>query len=275
MRIVYRSAAAAALLLAGTAQAATMFSVQDSYMGPGKFYGPGRLRDTEIFDVKITGIGFTAPAHYVTPFANNGAAEPNLCGERELGRTPTGVLSDGVTRINENVDACRFMLNDSGVLVAVVDGGGHEGQQVAVTLEDHGEITMIMTMDFAIDMGVGKGGVIRLPFYGTTGEVVVPESLQTQMGIEGGVELAGSLRPGDKIRGRLGDYDGNGVLDGAIVVAGNIPLDSIFMPGAPYALIRYFETDVPYQGAVVGKLPSGEPKPRHTKLNVKFKTVGQ
>jgi hypothetical protein len=77
------------------------------------------------------------------------------------------------------------------------------------------------------------------------------------MGIEGGVDLAGSLRPGDKLRGRLGDFDEDGVLDGAIVVAGNIPLDSIFMPGAPYALVRYFETDVPYNGAVVGKLPPG------------------
>lgn len=266
MRVVNLSAAAVTLLLTGAAQAATMYSVQDSYMGPGKFYGPGRLRDTEIFDVKITGIGFTAPGHYVTPFANNGAAEPNLCGERELGRA-TGMLSDGVTRINENVDACTFMLNDAGVLVAIIEGGGHEGQQVAVTLEDHGEITMIMTMDFAIDMGVGKGGVIRLPFYGTTGEVVVPASLQTQMGIDGGVDLAGSLKPGDRIRGRLGDFDGNGVLDGAIVVAGNIPLDSIFMPGAPYALIRYFETDVPYDGAPVGKLPAPAGRERDSKLS--------
>jgi hypothetical protein len=134
---------------------------------------------------------------------------------------------------------------------------------------------MIMTMDFAIDMGVGKGGVIRLPFYGTTGEVVLPNSLQTQMGIEGGVDNAGSLKPGDRIRGRIGDFDGNGVLDGAIVVAGNIPLDSIFMPGAPYALIRYFETDVPYDGARVGKLPASAVLERDSKLSATVESSGK
>jgi hypothetical protein len=37
-------------------------------------------------------------------------------------------------------------------------------------------------------------------------------------------------------------------------VAGNLPLTSIFMPGAPYALIRYFQTDMPADGQLIGKL---------------------
>lgn len=85
--------------------------------------------------------------------------------------------------------------------------------------------------------------------------MTLPPSIQTRMGFEGGIDRAGSLTSGDKLRGRLGDFDGNGLLDGAIVVAGNMPLDSVFMPGAPYALIRYFETDMPYAGEVIGKLP--------------------
>jgi len=52
-----------------------------------------------------------------------------------------------------------------------------------------------------------------------------------------------------------GDFNHDGMLDGAIVVAGNLPLTSVFMPGAPYALIRYFETDIPYDGHMIGKLP--------------------
>ncbi len=240
------------LFAATPTPAATMYSRKDSYMGAGTFYGPGKVPDSVLFDAQISGIGFSAPLNFVTPLSNNGAAPPNVCGEAQSGKTPTGLLSDGVTRINENVDACAFDLNHARVLVAIIDGGPHQGQQVAVTTSQDGKATMTMTMDFAIDMGIGKAGVIKIPFYGTTGEVVVPTSLQTALGIGGGVDAAGSLQPGDKLQGRLGDYNHDGMLDGAIVVAGNIPLNSIFMPGAPYALIRYFETDVPYDGVLIG-----------------------
>jgi hypothetical protein len=85
------------------------------------------------------------------------------------------------------------------------------------------------------------------------------------MNIEGGVDQAGSLKPGDRLQGRLGDFNHDGLIDGAIVVAGNMPLDSIFMPGAPYALIRYFETDIPYDGKLTGnlaaRLRSGDAEP--------------
>lgn len=242
------------LCASAPASAATMYSRADSYMGAGTFYGPGRVPDSRLFDAQITGIGFSSPLNFVTPLSNNGAEPPNVCGEAESGKKPTGFLSDGVTRINENVDACAFDLNNARVLVAIIDGGPHQGQQVAVTTSKDGEATMTMTMDFAIDMGIGKAGVIKIQFYGTTGEVVVPSSLQTALGIGGGVDAAGSFKPGDKLKGRLGDYNNDGMLDGAIVVAGNIPLNSIFMPGAPYALIRYFETDVPYDGVLIGKL---------------------
>jgi hypothetical protein len=259
------AAAPVALSLLCEAHAATMFSVRDSYKGAGTFHGPGKIPDSVLFDAQINGIGFSAPLNFVTPFANNGGDPPNLCGETELGKAPTGLLSDGVTRINENVDACAFMLNTSKVLVAIIDGGPHEGQQVAVTTGVAGEVTMTMTMDFAIDLGIGAAGVIKLQFFGTTGEVTVPTSLQTALGIPGGIDVAGSLKPGEKLRGRLGDFNKDGMLDGAIVVAGNLPLTSIFMPGAPYALIRYFDTDVPYDGVVVGAVPAstnGAPKKR-------------
>ena len=110
-----------------------------------------------------------------------------------------------------------------------------------------------MTMDFIFDMGIGEGGIIKMPFYGTTGEVTLPPSLQTQMGLEGGHDYAGSLKSGDKLQGRIGDSDNDGMLDGAIVVVGNMPMNSILLPGAPYALIRNFETDLPYDGELLGK----------------------
>ena len=67
-----------------SALGATMFSGRDSYMGPGTFYGPGRIKDVGIFDVKIQNIGFASELDYVTPFVNNGPTEPNICGETEI-----------------------------------------------------------------------------------------------------------------------------------------------------------------------------------------------
>ena len=238
--------------LALDARAATMYSTEDSYMGAGTFYGPGKIDDTVLFGAVIRGIGFQSQANFVTPFVNNGGAEPNICGEKELGIKPTGKLSDGKTRLNESVSACALVLNDVKMLAGVVEGGPHGGEQIAVTLHDG---SLLMTMDFALDMGIGEAGIIRIPFYGTTGEVTIPQSLQSQLGMPGGINRAGSMVSGAKFSGRLGDYNNDGMLDGAIAVAGNMPLSSIFLPGAPYALIRYFETDIPYDGTILGKLP--------------------
>ncbi|KOR29602.1 hypothetical protein TI04_08185 [Achromatium sp. WMS2] len=234
------------------AAAFTVYSIKDSFMGPGIFYGPGRLADSLLFDVVIRNVAFTSAGTFVTPFFNNGAAEPNVRGEIATTDNPDGYFSDGTTPINENADVGPFELSGSPFLVGIGGGGAHQGEQISVLLDNH---LMIMTMDIVFDMGIGPAGVISAPFYGTTGEATLPPSIQTKLGYPGGIDRAGSLKAGDKIRGRLGDFDGNGMLDGAIVVTGNLPLNSIFMPGAPYALIRYFETDMPYNGALIGKLP--------------------
>jgi hypothetical protein len=238
--------------LAGQAGAFTVFSTQDSYMGAGAFYGPGRLPKGPLFDVTIRNVGFTSATTFVTPFLNNGGAEPNVPGEVETSANPDGYFSDGKTPINENASVGPFVLNGTKVLVGIGGGGAHQGEQISVLMDRH---TMIMTMDIVFDMGIGPAGVVAAPFYGTTQEATLPPSIQTQMGIAGGVDQAGPLKSGDKIRGRLGDFNGDGRLDGAIVVTGNMPLTSVFMPGAPYALIRYFDTDMPYNGELVGKLP--------------------
>ena len=239
-------------LAASPARSFTVYSTDASFGGPGIFYGPGRFNDVPIFSVVIRNVSFTSEGTFVTPFFNNGALEPNVAGEIATDAEPDGLFSDGKTPINENADVGAFDLNGMPFLVGIAKSGHHSGEQVSVLLDDH---LMIMTMDIVFDMGVGEGGIVSAPFYGTTSEVTIPPSLQTQYGIAGGIDQAGSLRPGDTLRGRLGDFDRNGMLDGAIVVAGNLPLNSIFMPGAPYALIRYFETDMPYDGEVIGKLP--------------------
>lgn len=232
---------------------ATMYSDERSFMGPGTFYGPGNIDDSLMFSVVISNIAFSSPHNFITPYVNNGPAEPNICGEKEMRDKPTGFLSDGKTRINENVNTCSFKIGEIKVLVGIIHGGPHQGEQLAITLDDG---NLIMTMDTALDMGIGEAGIIKIPFYGITSEVTLPFSLQTQMGLEGGIDQAGSLKSGHKLKGRIGDYNNDGILDGAIVVAGNIPLDSIILPGAPYAFLRYFETNIPYAGEIYGKLPN-------------------
>jgi len=242
----------ASLFASGTAGAFTVFSIKDSYMGAGTFYGPGRLPASPLFDVTIHNVAFTSATTFVTPFFNNGGEEPNVQGEIATSDKPDGYFSDGKTPINENADVGPFELNGTKVLVGIGGGGAHQGEQLSVLLDRH---TMIMTMDIVFDMGIGASGVVAASFYGTTQEATLPQSIQTQLGIEGGTDRAGPLKSGDKIHGRLGDFNSNGLLDGAIVVTGNMPLTSVFMPGAPYALIRYFETDMPYTGVLAGKLP--------------------
>ncbi|MDD5034911.1 MAG: hypothetical protein PHE55_09150 [Methylococcaceae bacterium] len=243
---------AGSLFAAGSAEAFTVYSTKDSYMGAGTFYGPGKLPDAPLFDVTIRNVAFTSATTFVTPFFNNGGEAPNVPGEVATSDKPDGYFSDGKTPINENAEVGPFELNGAKVLVGIGGGGAHQGEQISVLLDRH---TMIMTMDIVFDMGIGAAGVVAAPFYGTTQEATLPPSIQTQMGIEGGIDRAGPLKSGDKIHGRLGDFNGDGMLDGAIVVTGNMPLTSVFMPGAPYALIRYFDTDMPYAGAVAGKLP--------------------
>jgi len=243
----------AVVLATAPVEAYKMFSKSTTFKGAGTFYGPGNLPESPLFDVVIETITFASPTHMITPFFNNGGAAPNVCAQETFFKPPTGTLSDRVTRINENVNVCHWVLAGFPVLAAVVDGGVHAGEQLADLHEDG---TMTMTMEFAFDLGEGR--VMKLPFNATTGTLKIPPSLQTQRGQPGGIDQAGPYKTGDTITGRLGDYDNDGLIDGAVVVVGNIPLESPFFPGAPYALIRYFVTDMPAKGVLVGRLPQAK-----------------
>jgi hypothetical protein len=250
------------------ASAFTVFSTTQSFMGPGIFYGPGKLPDSPLFNVTIRNVLFTGEGTFVTPFLNDGPDGPHTDGEIATENQPNGLFSDGITPINENADTGPFELHGTAFLAGIAGGGPHGGEQIALMHDDN----MIMTMDLVLDMGIGEAGIVKLPFYGTTGTVTIPASLQTQLGLPGGIDRAGSLPVGAKISGRLGDFNHDGFIDGAIVVAGNLPLKSIFMPGAPYALIRYFETDMPVNGQRVGRLPGtvAEREAQRAKADLRF-----
>lgn len=230
----------------------TLWSTPGSYLGPGKFFGPGaNMADQELFPVIIRNMIFVSERDFVTPFANNGPLEPNIFGEVHFRGEVDGRLSDG-SLINENVDIWPYRIGGMDLLIAVIAGGPHQGQQLSIT-SDQGEV--LMTMDLALDLGIGDRGVVRLPFYGTTGSVVVPYSLQTQGGGKG-VDRAGPIPSGAVLNGRIGDFNRDGWIDGTLVAAGTLPLSSPIYPGQPYALVRHFETDIPIDGAIFGDVAS-------------------
>lgn len=252
--------AAAWLLAAAPLAALTLYSNEESYLGSGRFFGPGAYTEEQVlFPVVIRNMIFQTDRDFITPFENNGPAEPNIRAEEAFKGEVDGKLSNGWL-INENVDIYPAKVAGTDVIIAVVDNGPHNGRQVSVT-EENGDV--VMTMDLAMDLGVGEKGVVRLPFYGTTGSVEVPYSLQAQMGGKG-VDQAGELKSGTVLTGRIGDFNNDGWIDGSLVAAGNLPLDSPFYPGQPYALVRFFETDIRIDGSVFGNV-AALPREEETK----------
>ena len=231
-------------------QAATLWSTSDSYLGPGEFYGPGAFTTKQpLFEIKLNNLSFFTDIDFVTPFVNNGNKEPNICGEYEFRGDVDGKLSNG-DRINENANICSALIAGTHMLIAVVDGGPHQGQQFNVTMQDG---NIVMTMDLALDLGIGGKGVVKLPFYGTTSSLIVPKSLQTLQGKEG-VDQAGKFPSGTTLEGRIGDFNNDGWIDGTLVAVGNMPLDSPIYPGQPYAMHRNFETNIPIKGILYGNV---------------------
>jgi hypothetical protein len=232
------------------ARAYTFWSTPTSFLGTGEFHGPGANPENErLFAMVIRNMMFQTAVDFVTPFSNNGSREPNICADASATAPPDGKLSDG-SLINENVNTCPAIIAGVKIVPAAVAGGRYQGEHVSVTLQN-GDV--VMAMDFAIDLGADGRSVTRFPFHGTTGEVTIPESLQTQMGGKG-VDQAGKYPSGTRLRGRIGDFNHDGWIDGTILATGVLPLDSSFHPGQPYLIIRTFETDIPLQGQLTGNV---------------------
>jgi hypothetical protein len=236
------------------AMAYTMWSTAASYLGTGELQGPGLGPGSPqpLFCMNIRHLMFTTYTDLVVPFENNGAEPPNIVGELQVPGDLDGRLSDG-SLINENVNTCAAVIAGRRVLPAVVQGGMHTGEVLVSTTSDG---VFSMSMDFAIDLT--EGHTVKLPLYGTVGEVTVPQSLQTQMGSKG-VDQAGEYPSGTRLRGRIGDFNHDGWIDGTLVFVGVIPLDSPIAPGQPFVLVRNFETDIPVAGEWSGDVKSLKP----------------
>lgn len=238
-------AAAALLAFPGMSSAANLWSTDNSHLGPGLFFGPGAYEaPTKLFAATIRNMAFHTDVGFITPFFNNGSASPNLLVN---GLKFDGVLADG-SLVNENVQLEEFVVAGMKMQPFVANNGAFRGEQITVTEAD-GDV--IMTMDLVLDMGIGERGIIAVPFYGTTGTLKIPPSLQTAGGAQG-VDQAGRLKSGDIIAGRIGDFNGDGYIDGTLVAVGNMPMSSPVFPGQPYALSRNFETDIALDGTIMG-----------------------
>jgi len=223
------------------AMAYTLWSAPGSYLGTGELHGPGLGPPQPLFCMNIRHLMFITAKDLIVPFENNGAQPPNIVGELQVPGNLDGRLSDG-SLINENVNTCAAVIGGRRVLPAVVQAGMYTGQVLSSTTEA-GDFTL--AMDLAIDLT--DGHTLKLPLYGTVAEVTVPLSLQTQLGGKG-VDQAGDYPSGTRLRGRIGDFNHDGWIDGTLVFVGVMPLDSPLAPGQPFVMVRNFETDIPIDG---------------------------
>ena len=241
------------LLLSTDATAFNLWSTKSSYLATGQFFGPGtNTAEQPLFSMVARNMAFVTSADLITPFVNNGPGEPNICAQKETGASrASGRLSNGLL-INENIDMCSMMIGSTRILPAVVRDGEQGGQQIFMTLQDG---NMVLTSDLGLEVIGKKKGIVRLPLYATTGSVTVPLSLQTQGGaVGGGVDQAGIYPSGTVLTGRIGDFNGDGWIDGTLVAIGVMPLDSPIFPGQPFAFYRHFEMDVPIDGMMAGNV---------------------
>jgi hypothetical protein len=203
----------------------------------GHFFGPGPIvPDTALPDGRLTNIRFDFRTwRGICLFEND--------------ENPKSRLSDGTTRINQNIDAGRLFVGggSSPILLTAVDGGPHRGRE-EYSLDD--QYRMVWHVDIALDSGFPEG-IIRLnDFVLTTGVARITQSQQTQRGEPGGYDQAGTLTSGTFIVGRLGDFDQDGFLDGVLVAAPTVPMEADMLPGAPVGNQRGFRTNLPVSPGV-------------------------
>lgn len=232
-------------------KAVSLWSSTETHNGTGKFLGPGAFNgEQDLFEMELKNISFTSQTELLVPFYNDNESLKITCADLVFDNDIDGHLSDGST-INENVDMCLANIADTDMLVGVSGDGPLQGQ-VHFMLLDNREI--LVAMDITLDLGTDDNGLIKIPYYGSTKKVMIPYSIQTQLKLSGGKDSAGNHLSGTWLEGRLGDFDEDGWLDGTLVSAGNIPLDSPVFPGQPYAMVRHFEMDIPYGGYVLGNV---------------------
>ena len=209
----------------------------------GAVYGPGMMSETPLPPGRFSHITLDPMLSGETVFFNNGAEPPNIPGEAEIFGTNAGVLSNGVP-FNEHVDGGIVTIGQGALkMLAVISKEGPNTGRETYGLDDR--LNWRLRTDLALDPGFPEGLVISENLDITTGVLIVKPSVQTEAGAEGGIDTAGGVPSGAPVFGRIGDSDEDGFLDGEIVGVGRVPVDYIFVPGAPLVQRRIFVSDIP------------------------------
>lgn len=208
-----------------------------------ELYGPGPFPDQKLRPAWLRDLEMKEFLIGEVKGSNNLGDEPNVSGEALQGKTIDGMLSDK-TLINESIDMANAVIMNGqfNLLLAAVFGGPNEGDTFFYHDED---FNWWIKDDIAIDPGF-PAGVIKIDnFTFTTAPRIIPASMQAEHGYPGGTNQIGSLSSGRIAMGRLGDSNEDGYLDGTFNAIGRFPMDSIFLPGAPFVQLFEFKSDIP------------------------------
>jgi len=239
-------------LLTGTeANAASLNLNNGTFFGPGNavYNDTNLVGSTRFVDAQVRNIQLTGPLVGFIPFANNGAAEPNVIAERlQNGGIIDGLASDG-TPINENADtALRLNFRDditgesADVMVVAEFSSELPNGGEPIFPDELGNLTFNPSV--LADPG-DPAQIARFNVSFTTGVVQIPLSLKTQAHQVGGEDNAGPLNAGEYLVGRMGDFNHDGRLDGVLVLAANAPMELVVARGNPIAQIRPWDSDIP------------------------------
>lgn len=195
----------------------------------------------------IRGLSFITANDLQTFFTNGGGRTPSVCGPQEQ-RPHAGKLSDG-TRVNENVDVCALTTGNRRLIAAVTEEGDQQGNAfIHITPDGNWMLSLTLSLDS------GDGTVMRMPLYATTGTVAVPPALARSVAGNPSQFAPPEVFDGTTLKGRAGDFDGDGWWDGILVASGTLPPDAQGRPGTPFVLYRYFRTDIPVVGINSGNI---------------------
>lgn len=207
----------------------------------GHFYGPGPIApDTALPVGYLHNIRFDEK-HFsgYAQFTNDGSEN--------------ALLSDGKTQINQNIEAGVLDIGGGSnpVTLVAVKGGPNNGREYYSLGDDY---SLNWKVDLALDPGFAEGIISMDNFRLTTGLIKIAYSVQTDKDIPGGYDQAGSLKSGQYLTGRVGDFDQNGFMDGIVVAAPRVPIESAMLPGSPVGNQRGFETDIPLPAHLASEL---------------------
>lgn len=219
----------------------------------GTVYGPGPMPATPLAGGKFTHVKTNPRLEGDIAFFNNGPAEPNVPGEKEIyGSFRGGLLSNGVP-FNEHLHGGIVTIGQGALrMLAVVasDGDNKGGESYRVDER----LNWRWKTDMALDPGFPEGLVVSRNINITSGVLWIPPSLQTEGNLQGGFDHADYIPSTGPIVGGLGDFDEDGFLDGRMVGAGRTPLQYLFVPGAPLVMSRTIVTDIPVKPRASGLL---------------------